>query len=40
MKFLKSSVMLRLLFYSDFILKISCWDNGVLHISSENEFLM
>jgi len=30
MKFLKSSVMLRLLIYSDFILIISCWDNGVL----------
>ena len=31
MKFLKSSVMLRLLIYSDFILIISCWFNGVLH---------
>jgi len=31
MKFLKSSVMLRLLIYSDFILILRCWENGVLH---------
>jgi len=31
MKFLKSSVMLRLLIYSDFTLIFSCWEIGVLH---------
>jgi len=35
MKFMKSSVMLRFLIYSDFILIISCWDNGVLQLVSE-----
>jgi len=32
MKFLKSSVMLRLLIYSDFILILRCWENGVLQL--------
>jgi len=37
MRFLKRSVMFRLLIYSDILyLILRCWENGVLHIKCNN----